>query len=247
MKVPSISCKNAGYVWLGATVAICLIMTYVVYADVLTLQLERKETIANQLASDKSRVAAVEQFAAEHPDLDSYLQQMDTEVIRVNKLLPDRANMGETLVFLEDSARNTGVACGALTTEKSVYKNGWTESRLVFKVLGAYSDLLEFAQCLDNGPRFMAVQAIEFHDRLMPKQLIGDEATRQKKLEQELSGKADILVKPILERGLLNKPSLVVMNVYLMVATEGRLPEVDDVSKEEKKPAQAKPAQPAKS
>jgi Tfp pilus assembly protein PilO len=228
MNFANLSFKNAGYVWLAGTLLVCLMIIYLFYDFILTPQLAQKEQLNNQLQLEKNRVAVVEQFAATHPDREGYLRELDAEVVRVNKLLPDRANMGETVDFLEGTAKTTNVVFGALTTEKSVYKNGWTESRIGFKVLGAYTDLLEFTRQLDNGPRFMAVRGVEFHDRVMLNQQLWGQEEVQKMVEKELSSKVNILVKPIIERGLLNKQSLVIMNVYLMVATQGRLPEAEN-------------------
>ncbi|MBP2653913.1 MAG: Pilus assembly protein, PilO [Firmicutes bacterium] len=234
MKLASISFKSNGYVWLVGTTVICLASVVLFYNFILTKQLAKKGQAVGQLCLVNSKVATVERFAAEHPDKERYLQDLNAEVIRVNKLLPDRLNMGETVAFLEDTAKVTGVVCGAITTEKSVFNNGWTENRLVLKVLGDYSDLMEFARRLDAGPRFMAVRAVEFHDRVVLGQKFWGQKEIEQLVEKELSGKASSLVKPVIERGLLNKESLLVMNVYLMVASEGRLP---DVQSEQDHPA----------
>ena len=226
MKLATISFKSNGYVWLAGTMVVCLAIIVLFYDLILTFQLAKKEQVAAQLWLTKGKVAQVERFAAEHPDMERYLRNLDAEVIRVNKLLPERANVGETVAFLEDTAKASGVVCGAITTEKSVFKNGWTESRLVFKVLGDYLDLVEFTRKLEAAPRFMAVRAVEFHDRVMLRQKFWGREEIEQLVEKDLSGKASSLVKPVIERGLLNKQSLVVMNVYLMVASEGCQPDV---------------------
>lgn len=228
MNFANVSFKNIGYVWLAGTLLVCLMIVYLFYDFILTPQLAQKEQLSNQLQLEKNRVALIEQFAMDHSDREEYLRGLDAEVTRVNKLLPDRANMGETVDFLENTAKATNVVFGALTTEKSVYKNGWTESRMVFKVLGAYPDLLEFNRQLDNGPRFMAVRGVEFHDRIMLNPQTYSQEEFEKMVEKELSGKANMVVKPIIERGLLSKQNLVIMNVYLMVPTQGRLPEAEN-------------------
>ncbi|MBP2653900.1 MAG: Pilus assembly protein, PilO [Firmicutes bacterium] len=222
MKIANISFKRNGYVWLAGTMAVCVVMMILFYNLILDLQLEQREQAKNQLQMANAKLAAVEKFAAIHPDTQEYLRGLDAEVARLDKLLPDRLNMGETLAFLEDTAKETGVVCGALATEKSVFKNGWTETGMVFKVLGSYSDLMKYTRRLESGPRFMTVKAVEFHDRNML-----DNEVLQRGLDKALSNKAGAMVKMVSERGLLTKESLVVMNVYLMVASEGRLTDAE--------------------
>lgn len=173
---------------------------------------------------ESARVAEVERFILAHPDYLQYLADLDAELVRVDTLLPDKANMGEAVAFLEDTSKATGVVFGSFATEQSVYKNGWTETGVVFKILGNFNDLLEFAYRLDDGPRFMAVRAVEFNHRIMQGQLVGDNATIQTMLERELTNQFGVLVRPVLDRGLLTKPSVMVMDVHLVVVTQGRLP-----------------------
>jgi len=247
MNVAKLSFKNIGYVWLAGTVLVCLTILYLFYDIILTPQLAQKEDINNQLQLTKGKVLVVENFNTAHPDTSEYLEELDAELVRVNTLLPDTANMGQTLDFLEETAKTTKVVIGALTTEKSVYKNaGWTETRVVFKVVGGYSELLTFVRQLDDGPRFMAVRGVEFHDRTILNLDIQNREEVEQVLEKEVSSKGNILVKPLIERGLFEKPNLVVMNVYLMVATQGRLPDAEDEPAPPAAPAAPKtPAKPA--
>lgn len=227
MNFANVSFKNAGYTWTAGTVLACLLIVYGFYSLILTPQLDQKMELTNQLQMEKARVATIEQFADNHPNREEYLRSLDAEVVRVSNLLPDKANLGETISFIESTAKNTHVVFGALTTEKGAYKNGWSESRLAFKVLGGYNDLLEFTRQLDSGPRFMAVRAVEFHDRIILSQMKWKQSDIEKMVEKELSTKSTMLVRPIIERGLLSKQNLVIMNVYLMVASNGRLPDIE--------------------
>ncbi|MDR3588888.1 MAG: type 4a pilus biogenesis protein PilO [Negativicutes bacterium] len=220
----NISFKHIGYLWLVGTCAAGLLLAFVFYDFMLSPQLESKVQLDNQIRVEKSRVTVVEAFAAAHPDTQQYLQELDREIVRVNTLLPERANTGETIAFLEDTAKATGVVFGAFSTDKSIFKNGFTETRVVFKVGGSYQDLLEYARRLDAGPRFMAVQAVEFHDRFMLNRQVLDVGGIQALLEKEFSSKGGLLGPTIVERGLLGKANLMVMNVYLTVVTQGRLP-----------------------
>ena len=212
--------------------------------------MDQKEELANNLQMEKNRVATIEQFADSHPNREEYLRSLDAEVVRVSNLLPDKANIGETISFIEKTAKNTHVVFGALATEKGAYKNGWSESRLTFKVLGGYNDLLEFTRQLDSGPRFMAVRAVEFHDRIILSKMKWKQSDIEKMVEKELSTKSTMLVRPIIDRGLLSKQNLVIMNVYLMVASNGRLPDIEGGATPAAKQASAPPqqaAQPASS
>lgn len=238
MKNIDMSFKHLGYIWLAGTFAICLAIGYIFYDFILVPQQERKAQFSNQLQVERSRVAQVEQFALAHPDTQQYLLDLDKEMHRVGNLLPEQANMGEAVAFFERTAEATGVAFGALSTEKVVAKNGWTEIRVVFKALGAYHDLLEYAKRLEAGPRFMAVRAVEFHNRLMLNRDLLDQAAIQELVEKELTSKRGVLLKPVVERGLLAKQNLMVMNVYLIVVSHGQLP---DAEKDNGQPTQALP------
>ncbi|HMM21364.1 MAG TPA: type 4a pilus biogenesis protein PilO [Selenomonadales bacterium] len=229
-----------GYLWLAGTCAACLVIGYLFYDLLISPQLLHKQEITNHLQLETERVATIERFSAAHPDLRQYLQELDSEIVRVNTLLPDRPNMGEAVAFLEDTAKETGVVFGALTTEKSVFQNGCTQTRIVFKAGGGYNDLLEFARRLDDGPRFMAVRAIEFHDRVMLNREILDQGAVQEFVEKEFKNSGGLLLQPMVDRGLLRKPNLIVMNVYLIVATEGQMPGAEAAPAQPNQPAQPK-------
>lgn len=221
----SISFKqNIGYVWLVGTCIVCVVVSYLFYDLMLLPQMNSKEALSNQLQMESVRVATIEQFGIDHPDTQQYLRDLDLEKVRLDKLLPEKVNLGETVAFLEDTSKATGVVFGAFKTEQSVFRNGCTETQFSFNVFGNYKDLIEFTRKLDAGPRFMAVRAVEFHDRVLLNRISLDSKTIQDVLEKQLTNQTGALARQVIDRGLLQKQNLIVMTVSLVMATQGQLP-----------------------
>ena len=237
MKLSDMSFKNNGYSWLALVLVFYAVLGFAYYCYVFTPQLAAKEKANNELLQEKKKVMAVENFALAHPDIPGYLASLDKELVRVEKLLPDNPNMGETIALLEDTAKNTGVVFGAFKTDKKVYNNrGWTETLVTFKVGGYYPDLLEFTRRLDNAPRLMVVRSVAFDHKVLVNTGFFGRADVQAAMEKEFGNDTGLLRTILIERGLLSKPTLVVMQVQMTIATRGQLPDA------EKPSAQQKPA-----
>jgi len=220
-----ISFKHKGYLWLAGTLAGFIIVGYLFYSVILTPQLDARDQTSNQLMQERAKVAQVENFAAAHPDSRQYLLKLDQKIAQMDTLLPDRANLGQALAFLESTAENTGTVLARFGTSKSVYNNnGWTETRVAFRVVGSYGDLLEYARRLDASPRFMAVEAVDFDHRVMLNRAELDQPGVQDLVEKKFSGDAGVVFSPVIDRGLLRKPSLLSMNINLVIVTQGQLP-----------------------
>jgi type IV pilus assembly protein PilO len=219
------SFKHQGYLWLAGTCLVLLAAGWLFCSLVLLPQWAAKNRAAGELQAERAKVATVERFQQAHPDPEQYLKELDQETAHLDEVLPAKENLGEAIAFVENTAKDSGVVFGALSTEKRVYEGGWTATRLIFKAGGSYADLVEFARRLDNGPRFMAVRAVDFYDRvLMPKAFVDHPVQLKAYVKKEIMPKVGGMVKEYFDRGIETKPTFVVMKVYLEVATKGKLP-----------------------
>lgn len=230
MKITNITFKNTGYLWLAGTLTTIILAGFIYYFFILTPQLDYKAQVSSQLQMENSQLAGVEDFSAAHPNPQQYLRSLDQEIVRVDTLLPDRANMGQALAFLETTAEATGTVLARFSTDKSEYNSaGWTETKVAFRVVGSYNDLLAFARLMDSGPRFMAVDEVDFDHRIILNRVELDLPGIQDMVEKYYTGDVGVVVKPIVDRGLLRKQSLMSMNLNIKIITQGKLPDVDTI------------------
>ena len=117
-------------------------------------QEERIVARQQQLRQELQKVATVEKYVLNHPDMDKHLQDLQQGLLRAEKSLPASMDVSEFLSALERDARAAGVRLSAVKPGTVTDRAGYREMPLEISVEGNYFATLAFLKKLEDGIRF---------------------------------------------------------------------------------------------
>lgn len=145
---------------IGLFAASLVVIAWLFYSYVLLPQNLRIAELKVQCQAGGQQVQLIEAYAAAHPDIEHYLNELDGKIGQVSKILPDNNNIRDFLVQAEQAAKESSVRLSQIKPGQAVNKNGYREIPVEIAVKGSYFQILEFANKLENGPRFNTITNI---------------------------------------------------------------------------------------
>lgn len=116
--------------------------------------------LTEQYHHTKRDIEVAESFAMSHPDIERYLLDLDNKITLVNKMMPNDADIGNFLVYIENTSKASGLELVQLQPGVAINKNGYREIPVEILVKGNYFQTLQFLSKLESLPRFSAVNNV---------------------------------------------------------------------------------------
>ena len=123
------------------------------------------QKVETQLLQANTRLAAIQTFAGQNKDYESFLKIQTLKVEEVKKKLPDTVTIPELVAEYSKLAMVNGIVLESLkppTEVKQQDKGGAFALPLKLTLSGDYFHLVEFLQQVENGTRFTSIQSVDF-------------------------------------------------------------------------------------
>lgn len=133
---------------------------FVTHSFLLNPQWEQIENLKNQNQTGKMRVQVVEAFSLAHPNTDQYLIELDQKKAHADKMLPDRSDVSDFLVLLDQASKDCGIQLTHIKFSPAVNKNGYREIPLEILIRGDYFQTINFLTKMESLPRFNSINRV---------------------------------------------------------------------------------------
>lgn len=138
---------------------IIAIITFSQVAIISPLEAETANVMVQKQAVEK-KVNLLESFDEQHPDHTAYLKEVDFQVAQVNDQMPNDPIMGNFLLMLDQTAKNTGVTLLSVTPGAVVNGPNFREYPIEVTVRAKYLATLSFMDQCQSLPRFNLIKAV---------------------------------------------------------------------------------------
>ena len=146
-----------------------LLMLAVFFAFLLYMQFisplrDDIQKVETQLLQANTRLAAIQTFAGQNKDYESFLKIQTLKVEEAKKKLPDTVTIPELVAEYSKLAMVNKVVLESLKppTEVKQDKGGAFAVPLKLTLSGDYFNLVEFLQQVEKGTRFATIQSVDF-------------------------------------------------------------------------------------
>ena len=140
--------------------SVCLLVFYLLIAVFWIPQQEKMIALRTELSNVRQAVLAVESHGIAHPDGKQYLAELDKQLLLVDQLLPDKADIGTFIVETEKNARISGVQIIEIIPNQLNQKTEYHEISVTMTIKGSYFQMLDFFHRLEGMQRFSSVTAV---------------------------------------------------------------------------------------
>ena len=137
-----------------------------VFAGIQAVELgEHYESQQKGLLKINGRLAQLKAIQAQHPDLEVYEMEVESQRKHVDALLPDKLETGALLPKLQQNALKSGLKLRELLPGERVQEQGARALPLQIKVAGDYFGLLDFVKSLEKAAPFCRITAMEMEQK----------------------------------------------------------------------------------
>ena len=136
-----------------------------VYLFILLPQQRQINELNASLKDEQQRIQVIEGFMLVHPDGDSYLAELNQQLLQANQMLPNQAGLSEYLIQVEQAAKACGVQLMQIKPLPAVIKNGYQEIQVDIVTHGNFFQSLDFLMKLEAGLRFSSVNHMSIHSQ----------------------------------------------------------------------------------
>lgn len=147
---------------------ILLILTvffaFLLYMQFISPLRDDTQKVESQLLQANTRLAAIQTFAGQNKDYDSFLKIQTLKVEEAKKKLPDTVTIPELVAEYSKLAMVNKVVLESLKppTDVKQDKGGAFAVPLKLTLSGDYFNLVEFLQQVEKGTRFTMIQSVDF-------------------------------------------------------------------------------------
>lgn len=120
-------------------------------------QQRRIAELTNEVQSQQQKVQVIEKFALTYPNADRHLAELESKVVQVNHMLPDRPDIREFLLQVESAADTSGVKLLQIQPGTGVNKLEYWEVPIDIAARGDFFQTIAFLKKLEDCPRFNSV------------------------------------------------------------------------------------------
>ncbi|MGL5206507.1 MAG: type 4a pilus biogenesis protein PilO [Acidaminococcaceae bacterium] len=137
---------------------------FFVYMQFISPLRDDTQKVENQLLQVNTRLAAIQTFAVQNKDYDSFLKIQTLKVEEAKKKLPDTVTIPELVAEYSKLAMVNKVVLESLKppTEVKPDKGGAFAVPLKLTLSGDYFNLVEFLQQVEKGNRFTTIESVDF-------------------------------------------------------------------------------------
>ena len=123
-------------------------------------QCERLMDMKNEISSLRQNLAKIESFRQKHPDTAAEMQELAKRIEFLKKLLPENLSAGAFLLKIDSYAKAADITLSGFTSGAPEIVDGIARERIRLTVKGDYFALLDFVYALEQGGRFVILNAV---------------------------------------------------------------------------------------
>lgn len=142
-----------------------MLLSYLFYSELIAPQCERIRELEIQRDRDLISLKLVDNFSLQHPQLDTYLAELDQQVAQMNALLPSDSDVSAFVIQLQQAAQERQLDILHITPGTYLSNVGYYEIPVEVEVRGNFFKVIEFIQRCESLARFTTIAAVNIQEK----------------------------------------------------------------------------------